>query len=42
MKIIEVTGIRPNPSGKGKGSEEFDIDPIVCSQKISETLNKLK
>ena len=41
MKLISAVGIRPNPTGKGKGSEEFSV-PADCGQKFSALLDKLK
>jgi len=42
MNIIGVVGVRPNPAGKGKGSELFNIDPTICSKKIADLFDKLK
>jgi predicted transcriptional regulator len=41
MGMIGVVGVRPNPAGKGKGSDLFNIDPPTCSKKISDLLHKL-
>lgn len=40
MKLINVVGNRPNPKGKGKGSDEFNI-PTDCGAKLAALIAKL-